>query len=413
MGPAAVVLSALAALAAGTDLDVGLRAEGRAGAVRSTAEGGVGVAVDAQLSPALVVTHERGDLLASGRYTTNLALRGSTAELTPFGVHRLAGDLAAGREARGLRLELRASLTAGEVTFDEAAEELDQPFGLGRVGGVVPLLNVAGSAGVTTRPFRHLALRGAVQAQVVAGPRDDAAPVSSLLGFALPSLLKDGALAPQLIPEVGAEVLWEPTRRDALAFELRVPAVVDDQGFAAAAAIPAARYQRALQRDLIGRLRAGAAAGYQRSGPRGVPAGFGLPLVEAALEAGPAGLGRRGLSLMTSAGALPLYDRLLGAWSLRFALRGAVSYQPLRWLQLSGQLAADSRLMDFGPSERPRTDEHVVAARGLAAFAAMENLRVETGLSGSLRASELSPKAALLPEWSLFVAVVTGFGWEV
>lgn len=397
-----------------TRLDVGLRSEARGGVLRAPRRLDVGVGAALQLTPMAFLRMNEGSLETVVSYAFNLGLRASSDGFGGFSSHNIGATFLGGQEDASLRPFGSVTAFFGDVDFTDAGQRLQQPFGLGDVRGIVPVLFAGGTFGATARPSPQLRFEQRVSVQLAAVPepledtrdlsrtRPSPAPIVSL-GPLLPRTpgrrFRDGlpvvpppdGLVPQLLPEVVLAGQYNATRIDLFESELRLATAVEADGPTYAAATPSFRYTRRLTRTLSSDLRAGALFGWRPDVSGGLEGQRVIwPLVNVSLtgETRPPFLG--GVSATGRVGMTPFYDAFLGALTQRLFVGGTGQWRLPGDVQLSFGVQSFSLLGLLGTREQLRRvqDDHILALSSSAAWFFLKDLKVEGGLIGSVRAKE-------------------------
>ncbi len=418
----------LSQLAAGPPVDVvvDVRSEGRGSLLRTSIDEPPVPMADLSLTPSVRALRDDGRWALGGQYSLDLRARATPDGLLPIWRQDMGLGAATGEEARGGRLELAGLMSVGQISFDTAGEDLDQPFGLGQLGGLVPLATGEVRATGAVVLGRRLRLGSEARVGAFAAPPlgDDRLPGVAPGGNLVEVPWIDGELdvQPQLLPEARLFGEYRVTRRDAARLEARVNAALDLTGVRYVGVTPTLQGSRRLDHNHDAALRAGAFVGQARPPGSTKLEPLVLPVLEGRLD------GRLGPSVRqrvpqtgfgyTAALALePFYDALLGVLTQRAALRAGLTWSPWAPLLVSAGLDSSAWLSPEVFTGGRIVDAHITTARLEARWEATRTFAVEAGTFAWLRSGApgvpASEAVSLAPEFSFFIAVITRLPFEV
>jgi hypothetical protein len=394
------------------DLDGSVASEARGATVLDDLAA-AGVA-DVELRPALDLALTPPGLRFTARYAPAIRLQAATSRSSFFGTHRARSSLLFGDEVRWARVFASGSAMVGDVPTQELAEQLNNPFGLTRVGGTLPVADASVGVRVTARPRSRLRLLGEATARYLAAPDllDPNLPsFPPSFGVLAPQLIEDGVLEPQqhFLERLHGEV--DVTRRDAPGLTATAEQRLLSDGTFFLYGAPEATYRRLLGRGLELYARAGALVSQTyRSFPVAV-----LPLasVEVEKELRRTGLGR--IELTASAQIDPFFDPFLIALTERFVLRAGVEWELTRQITISATGAELSRLttVQLLPTAPPAGDDHILALAGRVDYRFDDNVAVYAGGATTTRIALLTNPPIFRQEVRGWVGVVAGYGLEL
>lgn len=405
--PLAVV--ALGTLAAQSNLDLGVRAESRAGMVRAI-DGVTPVpTADFRLSPiAEGATAWRGLRLNAG-YNPELWTRATSLGAAPLIMHRAGAGLTAGR-GRGPYLDVTANGMVGDVDFTLAGEQLEQPFGLATQGGVVNL--AAGD--VTTRVYHR--------------PTDDFdyGVQAQMRSIGTPTVYRRDPPGLQMMPRTEAFLGLSVGRFD----RFRLNAAAHGAWpfmFASLPRTPRAHpayvgvqpdilWSHRWTRTLNTSVRGGALFAYQRLGylfQDNTP--IALPALTLSLTDQRRMIRWASVTTGLNVGVMPLYDPfLLGLTERSFVqLANRVELGRLWRIDVAAQYLALITTVIPTTSRGAELDNHIAMLTGSVRRNITDNIAVEAGGFSGLRIN-MSARGGpdIAPQVTLYLAISAGFGFD-
>lgn len=405
---APLVLAALSALSADSNLDFGVRAEGRGGLVRALDAPVPVPTADLRVSPVIEgATSMRGLDVAAG-YQPDLNLRASFAGGAPLVFHRARGRLHVG-QGRGPHLDIGFGLAAGDVDFTVANEELQSPFGLASQGGIVSLTAIVTTAALSHRPTDDFdyGLRLSLQTLGTPTAYEDAVPPLQTLprAEAYANLMVGRFDQFQLLSSVHGA--W-PFMLAVVPRTTRLtPAYVGTQ--------PELRWTHTWTRMLRSTVRGGALFAYQRTGlifEQGVPIVFPV----ASVMIGDRRRMLRWASVTTglTVGISPLYDPFLVGLTERayVQLANEVELGDMWSIQSTAQYLTLVASLVPDISRGAETDDQITGVSTAVVRHFSDNLKLEGGGYAGLRIDERVSGLYLAPQLVLYLAVTAGFGLD-
>jgi hypothetical protein len=418
--------------------DAGLRAESRAGVSRSLESDAASPTADLRLRPMFAAGTGMRGLQVDGSYQPELLLRGSLGGGAALWYHRLASNLVARSRPRAPIFDVALRLSGGGVDFTNAAQDLEQPFGLGGAAGIVTLLNGSLGAGLRHQPNSRfgwdarVTLRGVSTPTTIASAPEELIdrdnPLYDVVGFlSTPGGQGRPPTPPQFLPRFDTEARYDLTRRDRVAAHVRAELTFPDLLSVTPRSVrthpttsgvtPWLGYQRRLTRNTTVYGDAGMMLGWQRTGlviqqgevvtlPRlrvGVRDDRGIG----------AGLGR--LTVGALAYLAPTYDPFLLGLTERAALSGNAQWS----LGAPWRLAANASWYGLVAAVIPerslasRRDDHIFSGRARVFFDPHDNISFEAGLAGGVRVgAAVSGATAVAPQAMAYFAVTGGLGLD-
>lgn len=433
----ALLFAALVLLPDNTRVELGARTEGRAGVLRDPDSEDTSGGFALQLIPAALVELREGDIHLRGSYALNLGVQGSFGGFGTYSSHSVNGSFLVGEENAGIRSFGSVAAFFGDVDFLNAAQSLQQPFGLGGEKGIIPVLFIGGTLGASSRPVTRLRLQTSASVQVAAVPepvpetRDlvSARPppttvavvdplqhrfLDGRIARGLPVQPLPDVLVPQLLPEVVASGQYTLTPRDIVEVEARFATALKLEGPTYGAATPSLRYSRRLTAAWSSDARLGLLFGW-RINRLGTLRGDGTiwPLIDVGVsgQTHPSVLGLARWS--ARAGMVPYYDPFIGALTQRLIVGASTQWLISHDVSIDAGVQSYSLLGLLGTSVQARRipNDHIVALSSSASWFFLRALKLEGGVIGSLRAKNpVVPVGRYVsPEIVAYVALAGGF----